>query len=346
MKVLDMHCDTVEKLWQRERDGEEASLVENGLHIDAKRMKGSGYLLQNFAIFVDLGRHDSPYEAYTSMRNCYQRQLAEASEYLKPVRSYTELHRVELAGKMGAMLTVEEGGVLEGNPDRLQELYRDGVRMMTLTWNYNNDLGTAAMPIPLPRREGQSTPTEPVGNDMGLTLLGKECVRRMEEMHMLLDVSHLSDRGIADALAITRQPIVASHSNARSVCNIGRNLPDDLIRRIAERGGVMGLNFYLPFLLPKAPWQRQRQTDIAAVYTREQIVDAVVKHAKHFHRIGGEECVALGSDFDGITTNKALPDCSAMSVLYDALRRAGFPCSVIDGIFYKNALRVYREVLG
>ncbi len=345
MKVLDMHCDTIEKLWTQEKAGGTTSLVENALHVDAKRMKESGYLLQNFAIFVDMGKVASPYEAYAEMRECYRRHLSEASEYLKPVRNYEELRLVERSGKIGAMLTVEEGGVLEGKPERLEELYRDGVRMMTLTWNYNNELASAAMPRPL--NKGGMT-SDIAGSDEGLTRLGKECVHRMEALHMMLDVSHLSDRGISDALAITRTPMVASHSNARSICNIARNLPDELIRRLAERGGVIGLNFYLPFLLPGIPWRRRKGTEgeLSFLYTREQIVDAVVRHAKHLVGVGGTECVALGSDFDGITTNKALPDCASMPQLYDALRRAGFPHSVIDGIFYKNALRVYQDVLG
>ncbi len=334
MKVLDMHCDTIEKLWGMELAGEEGSLTENALHVDAKRLRESSYLLQNFAIFVDMERCVSPYGAYVAMRECFERHLAAASSYLKPVRSYEELLLVERAGKIGAMLTVEEGGVLEGRIERLEELYRDGVRMMTLTWNYNNELGTAA------------TAARKSGTDMGLTRLGKECVRRMEELHMLLDVSHLSDKGISDALSVSGQPIVASHSNARAVCDSARNLPDELIRRIAERGGVIGLNYYLPFLLRSVPWGRGNSSEeLSASYTKEQIIDAVVKHAKHLQSVGGTECVALGSDFDGIPTNKALPDCGSLSVLYDALRRAGFPCSVIDGIFYKNALRVYREVL-
>ncbi len=342
MKILDMHCDTIEKLWTRAQNGEPASLLENDLHIDALRLKNTGYLLQNFAIFVDMATCESPYEKYCSMREQFRKSLAEVSEYMKPVRSAEEMRHVELSGKVGAMLTVEEGGVLEGNLERLEELYRDGVRMMTLTWNYHNELGTAAMPVELPgdRRKVERGNTDGVG----LTPLGKECVRRMEELHMLTDVSHLSDAGILDVLTVTKGPVVASHSNARSVCNIGRNLPDDLIRRISGRGGVIGLNFYLPFLLPEVPWRRRRQS-IDRLYTKEQIVDAAVRHVKHLYHVGGEECLALGSDFDGIPTNKGLPDCRSMEVLYDALRRAGFPGRTIDGVFYKNAARVYKEVL-
>lgn len=152
---------------------------------------------------------------------------------------------------------------------------------------------------------------------------------------MIVDVSHLSDAGFYDVLACTRSPFVASHSNARAVCPHVRNMTDDMIRKLATRGGVMGLNFSADFLE-----QRQAGEDNPGT------VAAVVRHARHIVNIGGVECLGLGSDFDGIKTHQELPHAGCMDRLFEALKQAGFTENQIEKIFSENVLRLYREVLG
>ena len=232
---------------------------------------------------------------------------------------------------MSAMLTVEEGAVCKGEIEKLRSLYDMGVRMLTLTWNYPNELG-----YPNLKRERKGcedyffTPNE----ECGLTETGREFVAEMEALGMIVDVSHLSDAGFRDVLDCTNKPFVASHSNARAICGHVRNLTDDMIRKLSERGGCTGLNFYAHFL----------RTVSRGEYNPGALED-VVRHAKHIAKVGGVEVLALGSDFDGIDTNEALPGVQCMEWLWDALRRGGFRESELEKIFYGNVLRVYREIL-
>ena len=151
---------------------------------------------------------------------------------------------------------------------------------------------------------------------------------------MIPDVSHLSDAGFDDVWECTKKPFVASHSNARAVCPSLRNLTDDRVRRLAERGGCMGLNYYDKFLVDggsKDP---------------EVLWEALIRQARHITDVGGMEILGLGSDFDGIPTNPALPSAEAMPVLWDRLKTAGFTENQLDGIFWGNVMRVYRDALG
>ena len=168
----------------------------------------------------------------------------------------------------------------------------------------------------------------------GLTEKGREFVAEMERLGMIPDVSHLSDAGFYDVLEVTRKPFVASHSNARSVCRCTRNLSDEMIRRLAERGGCMGLNFCADFLREVPVGEENPGT-----------IGDIVRHARHIVSVGGMEVLGLGSDFDGIDTHAELPGVQAMDRLWDALHKAGFRESDIDKIFYENVLRVYRDIL-
>ena len=155
----------------------------------------------------------------------------------------------------------------------------------------------------------------------------------MESLGMIPDVSHLSDAGFDDVWECTKKPFVASHSNAREICPSLRNLTDDRIRKLADRGGCMGLNYYDKFLVD------------GGSNDPEQLFAAIAGHARHIANVGGAEVLGLGSDFDGIPVNTALPGAEAMPLLWEALKKAGFSERELDGIIRKNVLRVYREVL-
>ena len=156
---------------------------------------------------------------------------------------------------------------------------------------------------------------------------------------MIVDVSHLSDKGFYDVLECAKKPFVASHSNARAVCPCARNLTDSMIRSLGERGGVMGLNYCVDFLLEAQCIPGGKEARIQA------ILNAAVNHARHIVDVGGMEVLGLGSDFDGIDVNEALPGAQSVERLWDALHGAGFTQSQLDGIFSENVLRVYREIL-
>ena len=205
--------------------------------------------------------------------------------------------------------------------------------MLTLTWNYPNELGWPNVKMPPKGSEEAPDFTVP-DQEHGLTETGFAFLSEMERLGMIVDVSHLSDAGFWDVASTAAKPFVASHSNARAVCPHVRNLNDEMIRALAEKGGVTGLNFCHSFLEAKKAGS-EAQASLAAV----------AAHARHIVDVGGEDCLGLGSDFDGIPTNEALPDASFLPALADALTEAGFTGRQIDKIFSENVLRVYREVL-
>ena len=339
MKIIDMHCDTMSELADAGESvvgDRRAGLCKNSGQLDLKRMQESGYLLQNFAMFVDIGKCapwaavDSkevltPWERVCRLHEVYRQELEKNADVIAPVLCYEDILRNEMNGKMSALLTVEEGAVCGGSIERLRELYDMGVRMMTLTWNYPNALGWPATCRSLGQR-GED-------NAKGLTKTGRAFVTEMDRLGMIVDVSHLSDAGFDDVLECTKKPLVASHSNARAVCSSLRNLTDDRIRRLAERGGCMGLNYYDKFLLD------------GGSRDPEELWEAVVQQVKHITNVGGTEVLGLGSDFDGIPVNPALPGAEALPQLWERLKTAGFTESRMDGIFWKNVLRVYQETL-
>jgi len=312
-----MHCDTISKLLEKKRMGRSEELFQNTGHLDLQRMGQQGYALQNFALYVDLEKCQDPWEEVNQLYLTYREELEKNAELLAPVYAFEDIEKNRKCGKISSFLTVEEGQVCKGETEKLDTLYEYGVRMMTLTWNYPNSLGH-------PSKEDQS---------LGLTHKGFDFVERMEELGMIIDVSHLSDRGFYDVLLATRKPFVASHSNARSLCGHSRNLTDDMIRKLAERGGCTGLNFYQEFLKsPKAGDGFGGLEDLAA-------------HAKYIANIGGVEVLGLGSDFDGIDDNPEIPGVECMERIWECLHKAGFTQKQLDGIFCDNVLRVYHDNL-
>lgn len=376
MKIIDMHCDTISEL--ADRGGE---LWKNKGQLDLRRMRESGYLVQNFALFVDIGKcapwaergqlpancrdqngaeqgrmspprkmgAPTPWERVCTLYEVYRTELEKNKDRIAPVLCYEDILKNEACGKLSALLTVEEGAVCGGSLERLRELYGMGVRMLTLTWNYPNELGWPATCRSLGQsnmdaefaRTQQRAQTEMPGKSRfgaadeacGLTENGREFVAKMEGLGMIPDVSHLSDAGFDAVWEVTKKPFVASHSNARAVCPSLRNLTDDRIRKLSERGGCMGLNYYDKFLVDGGSGDP------------EVLWEALVRQARHIVKVGGMEVLGLGSDFDGIPGNPALPGAEAMPVLWERLKTAGFTESQLDGIFWKNGMRVYRETL-
>ena len=340
MRVVDMHCDTISRLFGDRRSGKVGTLRENGGHVDLSRLCESGYLVQNFALFVNMGKVVDPWERVLGLLELYEEEIFANQDLVGAVYCYEDIGRNERRGVVSSLLTVEEGGVCQGDLGKLRKLYEKGVRMVTLTWNYANELGYPN----LDSVKGQEARAKAeLINDYlntpdtvnGLTETGRRFVEEMERLGMIPDVSHLSDAGFYDVLECTKKPFVASHSNARAVCPCVRNMTDDMIHKLGERGGVMGLNFCSEFLV-----------QLPAGMHNPGTIDDIVKHAKHIVNVGGMEVLGLGSDFDGIEGHEELVDVRGMEKLYDRLLKGGFTSSQVDMIFAENVLRVYRECLG
>jgi membrane dipeptidase len=376
LNIVDMHCDTISKLRKMEREGMSGDLWENKGHVDLKRLSKAGYLLQNFALFVNKGICSDPWKDVLDLAARYEAELAQNSNHAGKVLAYDDIARNANAGKVSCMLTVEEGGVCQGDVKKLQTLYDMGVRMLTLTWNYPNELGAPNLhseegkEIWALQREWQTIEDEEVREckrktaqeallryldtperEQGLTETGKEFVCKMEEMGMIVDVSHLSDKGFYDVLQIAKKPFAASHSNTRAICPCVRNLTDDMIRQLANRGGVMGLNFCRDFLLPRMSAIHDKEVirnedlDIPLMAEDSVSADALVTHAKHICNVGGIDVLGLGSDFDGIDDPGELTGADQMHLLWDGLTKAGFHESEVDKILAQNVLRLYKSIL-
>lgn len=339
INVVDMHCDTIAGIFGERMRGRECNLRKNIGHIDLLSMCDGGYLLQNFALFVNMGKCEDPWQRVLALYTVYEEELAKNQDLIAPVYRFEDIERNSSQGKMSAMLTVEEGGVCKGELSKLHILYEKGVRMMTLTWNYPNELGypnldgrkeESIMGKPVLEREYLNTPD----TVNGLTDSGRRFVEEMEVLGMIPDVSHLSDAGFYDVLACTKKPFVASHSNARGICPCVRDMTDDMIRKLAERGGCMGLNYCPDFLIQKPVGVPNPGT-----------VEDIVRQAKYIVNVGGEEVLGLGSDFDGIEGHEELAGAQSMEKLYDGLLKEGFTSGQVDKIFSGNVLRVYKECL-
>ena len=308
--MIDLHCDTIMQLLDHPDSGD---LYRNTWKIDIEKLQKAHSKVQDFALFINLGKTNDPYGRYEEMRNLCTTQIHLYGEHIQHVLSYQDVESVYESGKIGALMSIEEGGVLGGDLDKLKQAYQDGVRLITLTWNYPNGLG------------------EPHCGEQHkkLTTKGIEFVEAMQDLGIIVDCSHLNDAGTEQLGDILDVPFVASHSNAREVTAHTRNLPDNLIKLIANKGGVIGLNFAQSFL-GTSPVSR---------------IEDIVKHGLYLINKGGEDVVALGTDFDGIKPNTEIKDASEMYRLYDAFKEAGLSVEQCEKLFWKNADRLLKEIL-
>lgn len=308
--MIDLHCDTIMKLIDYPSNGD---LYCNTWKIDIEKLQKAHSKVQDFALFINLGDTNDPYGRYEAMRNLCTSQIHHNGEHIQHVLSYQDVESVYESGKIGALMSIEEGGVLGGDLDKLKQAYQDGIRLITLTWNYPNGLG------------------EPHCGDQHkkLTPKGVEFVEAMQDLGIIVDCSHLNDAGAEQLGDILDVPFVASHSNAREVTAHTRNLPDHLIKLIANKGGVIGLNFAQSFL-GTSPISR---------------IEDIVKHGLYLINKGGEDVVALGTDFDGIKPDTEIKNTSEMYRLYDAFREAGLSVEQCEKLFWKNADRLLKEIL-
>lgn len=312
MFIFDAHVDTLSRLHS---SGE--TLEDQSGHVCLDWLRNGHISAQVFAVFVDpVFYQGMALHRGLEMIDLFWNTIEDYSDYLGFAGSGTSIDELYQEGRIACLLAVEGGEVLEGKLGHLRNLYRLGVRVITLTWNYRNAIASGQME----------------GDDCGgLSSFGCEVINEMNHLGMLVDVSHLNEPSFWDVLRITSKPVIASHSNARELCNHRRNLTDDQIKAIAEMGGVIGVNFCSAFLSKD----------------RQAAVDDVINQIMYLIDVGGVQCVGLGSDFDGISqTPIGLENCSQTYVLYDELKKRGLSEDVVEKVMGHNFLRVAKEVLG
>jgi len=320
MKLIDMHCDTIWKLMDL---GGEGDLMTGSCDVSIPGMRQADTLAQFFACFgylddfMDRGGYDACYSHILEMARYLKEQTVIHKDDIALAVSADDIYKNAREGKISAVLAVEEGGVLNGDISRLDALYDNGVRLMTLMWNYENCIG-------YPNSRDSSVMWQ------GLKPFGIEVVEKMSGKGMIIDVSHASDGTFRDVLEYAKGPVVASHSNCRALCSHPRNLSDEMIRKLANAGGIAGLNLYGAFLGDK----------------NESRIEEMTAHVMHMIEVGGSEFPAIGTDFDGFDGMDVLdiPDVGHMALLWEALKKKGLSEGRLDKIWSGNVLRVFKSL--
>jgi len=350
--VVDGHIDTPQRMLDMKSD---ISVRLPDGHVDVPRMQEGGLTAAFFSIWVD-----ARYRAGTAFRRAVDligavRALADTDAVVELATTAEQVRAAVSRGHVAVLMGVEGGHAIENSLTKLDSLYRLGVRYMTLTWNNGNDWAGASMD---PRRHG------------GLSEFGRRVVHRMNELGMLVDVSHVSDKTFWDVLATTTRPVIASHSACRALAHHARNLSDDQLRAVAKNGGVVGINFYPVFLDDRFARQyedlrrrlKPQMDSIRARYAgrpgesafvvdklvgqhAESLdvpgIDVLVGHIDHAVQVMGVDHVGLGSDFDGVSVlPRPMKDATSLPLLVTALRARGYTDGDVRKILGENFLRL------
>lgn len=323
MGYIDMHCDTLMVGVSRGMD----TIQDLGnTQIDFKKLKNSPSKAQMFAAFLPqsemeewFGYDNYPdhFELFHSMRDLLLRSIEDDKEHFGFVRTFEDIKANEDAGKISCILTIENSALVDYKMENLKKLADLDVKVMSLTWNDPNCFGQCNSE----NRELMKLP---------LTDFGKEAIPVMNDLGIVVDVSHLNEGGFYDVAKYTKKPFLATHSNAYALSPSPRNLTDDQIKVLANKGGISGLNFYGGFL----------NEDIDnEVSTVERLCD----HAMYMLNKGGEDFIAMGTDFDGGITDLEIPSCDHMQILFDALKKRGMTERQLDKFTHENVERVLKE---
>lgn len=314
MYIIDTHCDTIMQCYLEEN----YRLADNKGHINIEKLQKGGALAQFFALYIarDDLKDMAFYDIYKGMYETYKKELEANMDVLRPAFCAEDIERNRADNKISSVLAVEDGVIIEGKAERIKEIYDDGVRLVTLTWNYENSLG---YPNSFDDEE----------HKRGLKPFGIEAVGIMNDLGIAVDVSHLSEGGFYDVARYSKKPFIASHSCARALCNHSRNLTDDQLRVIGETGSLVGVNFCSDFLVENSEFTS---------------LDDIVRHAVYMADKAGIESIGLGSDFDGIDNGLEMKDYAGFPLLVDALGKK-FKASEVDKITHENTMRFIKEVI-
>jgi membrane dipeptidase len=359
--IVDTHSDSL--AWPT-RHGVDIGQPQTKTHMDLARMKEGNQNVQFFACFaspkwiaekkvvqVTLDYMDS----FHSLMQNYPDQIAQAT-------TAADVRRITDAGKLAGILCVEGGHSIDDNLSILRMYHRLGVRYMTLTWNNTNNWADGVMDEP---KHG------------GLNHFGKDVVREMNRLGMLVDISHVAPATFWDAIETSTKPVIASHSSAKAICESPRNMDDDQIKAMSDNGGVIGVNYEITFVgeeyrvskntldAEKAEEVKKAQKDFSVVSDSlknamkdiderysEKVAELkkphyteIVDHIDHMVSVAGVEHVGLGSDFDGATMPKGMEDCTKVPLITDELVKRGYTDGDIRKILGENFMRVMEEVL-
>lgn len=356
MIVIDSHCDTPSRILRLGPD----VLKDSGHgHVDVPKLKNGGVGASFFALYTPASVEGYAATGYATAMLAATAEAVAGEKDLRQAYSVADIRKNSEAGLVSVLLGMENGSPIGKSLTLLRFFYGLGVRYMTLTHNGDNEIADAA-----------------AGNGRwhGLSPFGREVVREMNRIGMLVDTAHVSDETFYDCLKLSSAPIVSTHSCCRALCGHRRNMSDDMIRKMADKGGVIQINFYPCFLSDSFsalmdrtdaghpeyaaaeeafladPLNRDKRTrweeimDLFKTFPRPGVSD-VADHIDHAVKVGGLDHVGIGTDFDGIAVPPAgLEDISCLPALFDELKRRGYSDDAVDKIAGENFLRVMSDV--
>lgn len=298
--IFDCHCDTSVHAHEQGK-----ALRRNDMHLDLERLSQYSPAGQVFAVCA-VEQPDPVSFADREIR-FLKTELEKNSDMIKLCLNFSDIDTAAQECLIAAFLSIEGAEQIRN----IDEAYADGVRVVHLTWNYDNELCGAAM-----------------ASGSGLTAKGRAFVRRCQELGIMLDMSHISESGFWDVLEISTRPVIAGHSNAKTLCNVPRNLTDEQFTALVRQGGGAGINLYPEFL------------------GLSRNLDSVFAHIEHFMSLGGEKSVFLGCDLDGIEeTPNGINGVEDLGMIYELLLHHNYPEELVRGIFRDNIMSVLEKAL-
>ncbi|MFN3134841.1 MAG: dipeptidase [Candidatus Kryptonium sp.] len=361
--VADTHNDVL----LRAMDGEDISFETKRGHSDLVRLKKGGVDIQVFAVWVDpVAFEKNPFKRANQMIDTLYSIASRNPDKIAVVRNSSELEKALSEGKICAVIGVEGGHAIENRIENLEQLYKRGVRYLGLTWNNSIDWASSAF---------DETMNSEKLKVKGLSEFGKKVVEKMNELGMIVDVSHLGEQAFWDVMRVTKKPVIASHSSVYNLCPHYRNLKDEQIKAIAQTGGVIFVNFYAEYIDSSFNTKRKQLEEkyktqfdsIRILYehnpqeyrrARRQLMmkiadelrpplDVLIDHIDYIAKLVGVDHVGLGSDFDGISiTPLEIDDVTSLPNITKKLLERGYSVEDVKKILGGNFVRVFKQVCG
>lgn len=305
--IIDAHCDTITKIKESKEE-----LLKNECHIDLERLNNFETPVQFFAICLEEEFPKNALKRTLNYIDFYYEQINKYSDLISPVKNYTDILNNKKDNKISSILSIEGGDALEGNLENLKILYDKGVRAINLTWNFDNELAGGIK-----------------GKKDYLTNLGENVIKEMENLGIIIDVSHLGEKSFWQLNKIVKKPYIASHSNSKEICNNPRNLSNDQLKAIADKGGVVGINLFSEFLNS----------------SQNANIEDIIAHIKYITSIIGFDHIGLGCDFDGINKMpNEIKDISNLNLLFENISK-NFGENNLEKLLNINFMRILKTLL-
>jgi membrane dipeptidase len=363
--VIDTHADTPQRFLDENYDIGSTDPKDNG-HISLDKAKAGNLGAEFFSIWVEPETNQGHFAHHTlDLIDSVYEQAARHPGRMMMAFSVADIERAHREHKLAALLGIEGGHSIENDIRLLRDYYRLGVRYMTLSWSNTNEFADSSGDNNDPKVEHHN----------GLTEGGKQIVLEMNRLGMLVDISHVADKTFYDAIAVSKAPVIASHSSARALTNHPRNMTDDMLRAVAKNGGVVQVNFYSAFVdenyRKAAAAQAKDRDDAVKAYDDQQKaagktvtyldndrierewaakiprppLSSLIDHINHIAKVAGIDHVGLGSDFDGVSgaTPEGIDSAADLPKITQALLDRGYRAGDIRKILGENLLRVFHE---